>query len=99
MLDSLPNFIDTYWMYLLGLVVVLTVLSYFSEKFFDYLKKGCILFAICFALVAGYEIVTGKSIFRLPGSIDKKLSEEVKDPETGRRYYKSYKERYGEEEK
>lgn len=99
MLNSLPDFISTYWMYLTGLAVVLAVICYFSEKFFDYLKKGILLFVIVFALVAGYELVTGKSIFKLPGSIDRKLSEEVKKPETGRRYYKSYEERYGKEEK
>jgi len=98
MLDSLPDFIATYWMYLLGVAVVLAVISYFSEKFFDYLKKGLILFAIVFGLMLGYEMVTGESIFKLPGNVDRKLSEELKNPETGRRYYKSYEERYGKPE-
>jgi len=96
MLQTLPDFLATYWLYLLGAAVLCAVLSYFSEKFLAYLKKGLMLIAIVFALVAGYELVTGNSIFYLPGSVDRKLSEPSKNVETGRRYYKSYEERYGD---
>ncbi len=94
MLQSLPDFLSTYWIYLAGVVVAFSVLSYFSEKFLTYLKKGMLLFAIVFALVAGYESVTGNNIISLPGRMDKKLSESPKNPETGRRYYQSYEERF-----
>ena len=96
MLDSLPEFLRSYWMYLAGAAVLCAVLSYYSEKFFSYLKKALILFAVLFALVAGYELVSGKNIFTLPGRIDQKLSEDPSQTETGRRYYRSYEERYGE---
>lgn len=96
MLRSLPDFLNSYWMYLAGAVVLCGVMSYFSEKFFSYLKKGLIIFAVVFSLAAGYEFVTGKSIFNLPGRIDKKMGEEPSKTETGRRYYKSYEERYGD---
>lgn len=96
MLESLPEFLRSYWMYLAGAAVVFAAMSYYSEKFFGYLKKGLILFAVLFALVAGYELISGKNIFTLPGSIDKKLSEEPSQTETGRRYYRSYEERFGE---
>ncbi len=96
MLRTLPDFLSTYWIYLAGLAVLCAVLSYFSEKFLSYLKKGLIFFGIVFALVAGYELVTGNSIINLPGSVDRKLSEQPKNVETGRRYYKSYEERFGD---
>jgi hypothetical protein len=98
MLQSLPDFLNSYWMYLAGAVVVCAAVSYLSEKFFSYLKKALILFAVVFALIAGYELITGKSIITLPGRIDKKLAEDPSQVETGRRYYKSYEERYGEKE-
>jgi hypothetical protein len=41
-------------------------------------------------------VVTGRNIFSLPGSVDRKLGEDPSQTETGRRYYKSYEERYGE---
>lgn len=96
MLDSLPDFLNSYWMYLAGAVVVCGVTSYFSEKFYSYLKKGLIIFAVVFALAAGYELMTGKSIFTFPSRLDRKLAEDPSKTETGRRYYKSYEERYGE---
>ena len=96
MLHSLPDFLDSYWIYLTGDVVLCVVISYFSEKFFSYLKKGLILFAVVFTLAAGYELITGKNIFTLPGRLDKKLAEDPAQVESGRRYYKSYEERYGE---
>ncbi len=94
MLQTLPDFLSMYWIYLGVVAVLCVVLSYFSEKFLGYLKKGLLVFGVVFALIAGYELVTGNSIINLPGSIDKKLSESPKNPETGRRYYKSYDERY-----
>ncbi|MHB8809391.1 MAG: hypothetical protein ACYC9M_05185 [Desulfobulbaceae bacterium] len=96
MLESLPEFLRSYWMYLVGAAVVFATMSYYSEKFFDYLKKGLILLAVLFALLAGYELISGKSIFTLPGRIDEKLSEDPSQTETGRRYYRSYEERFGE---
>ena len=98
MLDSVPEFLRSYWMYLAGAALLCAVMSYYSEKFFSYLQKALILFAVLFALVAGYELVSGKNIFTLPGRIDKKLSEDPAQTETGRRYYKDYEERYGEKE-
>jgi hypothetical protein len=83
-------------MYLAGAVVLCGVISYFSEKFFSYLKKGLVLFIVVFVLAAGYELITGKNIFTLPGRLDKKLADDPSQVETGRRYYKSYEERYGE---
>ena len=94
MLQSLPDFLSAYWIYLAGVVVLFSVLSFFSEKFLTYLKKGLIIFGVVFALVAGYELLSGNSIISLPGRMDKKLSESPKNVETGRRYYKSYEERY-----
>lgn len=94
MLQSLPDFLSSYWIYILVVALVCAVLSYFSEKFLGYLKKGLILFGILFVLIAGYELVTGSSIISLPGRVDRKLSEDPKNPETGRRYYQSYEERY-----
>lgn len=94
MLQTMPGFLENNIVYLAVVVLLCAVLSYRSEKFREYLKKGLILFAVLFALVAGYELVTGNSIVSLPGSVDKKLSEQPKNPETGRRYYKSYEERY-----
>ncbi len=96
MLYTMPDFLATYWMYLAGIGALCAVFSYFSEKFRVYLKRGVIAFAVVFALIAGYELVTGNSIFNLPGSVDRKLSEQPEKAETGRRYYKSYEERYGE---
>lgn len=95
MLESLPGFIETYWKYLLGVAILCGILCYRSEKLFEYMKKGLIVFAVVFGLIAGYELVTGDSIFHLPGKVDSELSREVTNPETGRRYYKSYDERYG----
>lgn len=96
MLQSLPDFLSAYWIYLAGVVVLFSVVSFFSEKFLTYLKKGLIIFGVVFALFAGYEMVTGNSIISLPGRMDKKLSESPENPETGRRYYQSYEERYGD---
>ena len=94
MLQSLPDFLSAYWIYLAGVVVLFSALSFYSENFLMHLKKGLIIFGVVFALVAGYELVSGNSIISLPGRMDKKLSESPKNPETGRRYYKSYEERY-----
>lgn len=96
MLHGLPDFLSVYWMYLVWVAALCAVLSYFSEKFLAYLKKGLIVFGILFSLVAGYELVTGSSIISLPGRVDKKLSEDPKNPEKGHRYYQSYEERYGD---
>ena len=94
MLQSLPGFLSTYWIYLAVVVVLFFVLSYFSDKFQTYLKKGMIIFGVVFALVAGYELITGNNIVNIPGSVDRKLSEDSKNIEKGRRYYQSYEERY-----
>ena len=96
MLLSLSDFLNSYWMYLVGGAAACGIMSYFSEKFYRYLKKALILFAVLFALAAGYEVVSGRNIFSLPGRVDQKLDEESSRTETGRRYYKSYEERYGE---
>ncbi len=93
-MQSLPDLLSAYWIYLAGVVILFSVLSFFSEKFLTYLKKGLIVFGLVFALVAGYELVTGKSIISLPGRVDKSLSKQPENPETGRRYYQSYEERY-----
>ncbi len=96
MLHSLPGFVSTYWYFLLGAAVVCAVLGYTSKTFFSTLKKVLLVFAVVFLAVAGYELVTGRSVFNLPGSIERKLAEDPASPETGRRYYKSFEERYGE---
>jgi len=95
MLHSLPEFLAGYWLYLVGVAVACGILSYFSEKFAGYLKKGIILLAVLFVLAAGYELITGNSLFSLPGSIEQKLSEDPDKVETGRRYYRSFEERFG----
>lgn len=96
MLQSLPGFLQNYWMYLAAVAVGGIVLCYFSEKLRGYLIKGLLVFAVLFGLAAGYELVTGRSLFSLPGRIDNKLSEGPAQVESGRRYYKSYEERFGE---
>ena len=96
MIYSLPDFISTYWYFLLGAAVICGVLSYRSKKICSNLKKTLIVVAVVFLAVAGYELITGNSIVDLPGSVDKKLSEGPADPEKGHRYYKGYEERYGE---
>lgn len=95
MLQTLPGFLAAYWPYLLGVAAACSLLSYFSGKFFAYLKKGMVLFGILFVLAAGYELISGKNLFSLPSSIDRKLSEDPEKVETGRRYYRSFEERYG----
>lgn len=96
MIYTLPGFVSAYWYYLLGAAVVCAVLSYFSKRFFGVLKKSLVAFAILFVLAAGYELISGKSIFNLPGNVNRKLSEDPANLETGHRYYKKYEERYGE---
>ena len=96
MINSLPHFFSAYWYYLLGAVVICAVLSYFSKRFFGYMKRGLVVFAIIFVLAAGYELVTGKSIFTLPGSVEKEFLKDTSNTEVEHRYYKSYEERYGE---
>jgi hypothetical protein len=96
MLQSLPDFVQSYWMYLGAGVAICIGLSFLSEKFFAYLKKGVLLAAALFALAAGYEMFTGKNIFSLPGRVDRKLEQGPAQVETGRRYYKSYEERFGD---
>lgn len=96
MIYSLPDFVAAYWYYLLGAAVVCAVFSYFSERFFRILKKSLVVLTVLFVLAAGYEVITGNSIFNLPGTVDRKLSEKPTEPETGHRYYKDYEERYGE---
>ncbi|MDW7772507.1 MAG: hypothetical protein SCH71_06395 [Desulfobulbaceae bacterium] len=96
MIYSLPDFLASYWPYLLGAGVVCALLSYASRRFLGFIKKILILLAILFVLSAGYELITGSSIFILPGSVERKLSGDPDDIEEGHRYYKSYEERYGE---
>ena len=95
MLQTLPEFLASFWPYLLGAAAACAVLSYFSGKFFSYLKKGMVLIAVLFVLAAGYELIAGKNLFSLPSSIERKLSAEPGKVETGRRYYRSFEERYG----
>jgi len=94
MLQSLPDFLSAYWIYLAGVVVLCALLGYFSDKFRANLKKGLIIFGVIFALVAGYELVTGNNIVNLPGSVNKKLSESPKNAEKGYNYYN--KDRWGD---
>lgn len=94
MLNSLPDFLSTYGIYLVGVAVICGVASYFSSTFFDNLKKGLIIFAVIFSLAAAYELITGKDIFSLPGRVDKKLSERPQDVERGYNYYQ--KDRWGD---
>jgi hypothetical protein len=96
MIHTLPGFIFTYWYYLLGAAVVCAVLCYFSETFFGALKKAVVVLVVVFIIIAGYELLTGNSIFNLPGSVEREFSTKPEHPETGHRYYKSYEERYGE---
>lgn len=95
MLNSLPDFLAEYGIYLAGLAVLCAVACYFSSTFFDNLKKGLIIFAVIFGLAAGYELVTGNDIFSLPGRVDKKLSESPKKGKSAGNYYK--KDRWGED--
>ena len=97
MLETLPDFLRTYWMYLAGIVLACGIAARFSKKFLAGLKKTVLVLLVLFALVAGYEVVTGKNIFRLPADVDKKLSERPTNPESGHRYYVSPEERYGRE--
>lgn len=96
MLQSLPDFVHSYWMYLAAGAAICAGLSFLSEKFLAYMKKGLLLAAALFALAAGYEMFTGNNIFTLPGRVDRKLEQGPAQVETGRRYYKSYEERFGE---
>jgi hypothetical protein len=96
MIYSLPDFLSAYWPFLLGAAVLCGAASYKSETFFSNLKKVLVVLAAVFLVVAGYELISGRSVFNLPGSIEKKLAEDPTNPETGRRYYKSFEERYGE---
>lgn len=82
-------------MYLVGAGVLCMVLSYLSEKFYRYLKRALLFLAVLLALVAGYELVSGKSILSLPSRIDQKLDESPSQTESGRRYYRSYEEQMG----
>lgn len=95
MLQTMPDFLATYWLYLLGVAAACAILGFFSEKAAGWLKRGALLFAVIFIVAAGYELITGKNLVSLPGSIDRKLSEDPARVETGRRYYKSFEERYG----
>ncbi len=95
MLESLPGFLQAWWMYLAGAALVCAVACYFSVRLRGGLKKGLLLVLVIFGLIAGYELVTGKNIFRLPGEVDRELSKRPEHPETGRRYYVSPEERYG----
>ncbi len=94
MLDSLPDFLSAYGYYLVGLAILCGIASYFSKTFFKNLKKFLVIFGVIFAVIAGYELITGNDIFSLPGRVDKKLSEQPKDVESGHTYYK--KDRWGE---
>lgn len=96
MLYSLPGFISTYWMYIAGVAVICGILAYISDKFRGLLKKVVIVGVIVMALIAGYEYFTGDSLMNLPGSVEREMSKSPEHPETGRRYYKSYEERFGE---
>ena len=96
MLQTLPDFFSAYWVYLVGIAALFAVLGYFSEKIREYLKKGLIVFGLIFAVIAGYELVTGNSIISLPGRVDRELSKQPEKVEKGRRYYQSYEERFGE---
>jgi hypothetical protein len=96
MIYTLPVFVAAYWPYLLAGAAACALLSYFSKRFFGLLQKALAVAAVLFILAAGYELATGSSLFNLPGSVDRKLSSGPENPETGRRYYKSYEERYGE---
>ncbi|MDD3619686.1 MAG: hypothetical protein RBR09_06965 [Desulfobulbaceae bacterium] len=95
MLQTLPGFLAAHWLYLAGGVALCGVLCYFSEKFAEGLKKAAVLVAVLFILGAGYELITGRDLFSLPGTIDRQLSQEQDKTETGRRYYRSFEERYG----
>ena len=86
MLYSLPDFIAEYGLYLAGVAVLCAVASYFSETFFKNLKKGLIIFAVIFCVLAGYELITGRSIFTLPGSVDRAMSDPGKE-EGASNYY------------
>lgn len=83
-------------MYLAGIAVLCGVLSYFSKKFLANLKKGLFILCVIFALAAGYELITGKSIINLPGSVNEKLNKAPENPEINRHYYKSNEERFGD---
>jgi len=96
MLETLPGFVEAYWMYLAGAAVLCALLCYFSEKMREYLKKAGIILAVVFALIAGYELITGDNILNLPGDVDRELSKSPVSQGKSHRYYKSYEERFGE---
>lgn len=88
MLYSLPDFLATYGIYLAGVAVLCAVASYFSETFFKNLKKGLIIFAVVFGVAAAYELITGNTIFSLPGTAKNTLSEiPDKDATRASNYY------------
>ena len=87
MLDSLPGFIEAYGLYLAGVIVAFAVAAYFSETFFKNLKKGLVIFAVIFVIIAGYELITGNDIFTLPGDVDKELSKRPSESDGAANYY------------
>ena len=92
MLYSLPDFLAEYGIYLAGVAVLCGVASYFSETFFDNLKKGLIIFAVVFCVAAAYELITGNNIFSLPGTVENTLSElPDKDGKRASNYYRTDK--------
>lgn len=97
MLAWLPYIVQTYWPYLAGFAAVCAVAAYFSRKFRVNLKRVLVVLVLLFCLAAAYELVTGRSVFRLPGDVDRELSKDPSNPESGHRYYKSYEERYGKD--
>ena len=96
MIYSLPGFLNTYWPYLLGVVAIICLLCFLSERLRNFIKKIAVIAAVIFVLAAGYELITGNNLFTLPGSIERELTSSPQHPESGHRYYESYEKRYGE---
>ena len=87
MLDSLPDFLAEYGIYLAGVAVLCGVGCYFSENLFKNFKKGLIIFAVIFGVVAVYELISGKNIFTLPGRVDSSLSKQPQEGKGASNYY------------
>lgn len=96
MLQSLPGFVSTYWMYLAGVAAACAVLAFISEKFRGMITKAVIAGVVVLGIIAGYEYFTGTSLVNLPGKVNREMSKAPENPETGRRYYQSYEERFGD---
>lgn len=95
MLRALPDFLATYWMYVVGLCILAGALAYFSEKVGNGLKKGLKWLGVAFALILLYELATGNDVLDIPRGVWTKLHKDVRKEQTNPRYYKDTQNRLG----